>query len=97
MLVVSYTIGLVAWVTWIWVQHHYGDRPTTSVWLALMLALGIFEYTKSMLALIHGAPAVLYAASAALLAAGAIAVMQAHRAWEKGSALEPESALSRGA
>jgi hypothetical protein len=47
------TVGLLAWIGFIYTQYHYGDRPTNVVWYAVMMTLGVFEYGKGVLGLIE--------------------------------------------
>jgi hypothetical protein len=65
-IVFGLTLGLAAWITFIYVQHNYGDRPTSRLWFAMMMGLGMFEYGKGLFGLVElGLPAMPMALSAA--------------------------------
>jgi hypothetical protein len=52
------TLGMVAWVSFIYISFYYGDRPVTENWFAAMMGVGTFEYGKAMLGLMgSGIPA----------------------------------------
>lgn len=76
---VYYIIPLVTWLVFVYVQHHYGDRPTTVHWWALMSALGTFEYGKCVYANFHGLPSISLALATALFAAGAVFIWALRR------------------
>lgn len=64
------TLGIVAWVSFIYVSLFYGDRPVSSNWFAAMMGLGTFEYGKAMFGLMGtGIPALPAALGMALAVA----------------------------
>ncbi|MFT4570485.1 MAG: hypothetical protein ACI8TX_001744 [Hyphomicrobiaceae bacterium] len=71
------TLGLIAWITFIYVQYNYGDRPTSRLWFASMMGLGMFEYGKGLFGLIElGLPAFPLAFGAAVSGAVLVYVAQ---------------------
>jgi hypothetical protein len=73
-MVLFYIIPLATWLAFVYVQHHYGDRPTTVYWWALMSAIGTFEYGKCVYAHIEGLPSISLALATSLFVAGAVLV-----------------------
>ena len=78
-MVLFYIVPLVTWLAFVYVQHHYGDRPTTNNWWALMSGLGTFEYGKCVWAHFNGLPSMSLALATALFTAGAVLVYAVHR------------------
>ena len=79
MMLVFYLVPIATWLAFAYVQHHYGDRPTTFHWWALMSALGTFEYGKCVYAYFEGLPSVPLALASALLVGGAVLFWEARR------------------
>ena len=76
----SLTLGLAAWVTFIYCQYHFGDRPTSPQWFAMMLGLDVFEYGKGLFSLIEfGVPALPVSITAAVLTACVALLWQTRR------------------
>ena len=71
-MVLLYIVPIIAWLAFVYVQHTYGDRPTTVVWMALMTGIGVFEYGKCVFALVEGVPSIPVALVVAFASAGAI-------------------------
>jgi len=53
MTVAVLSIGLLTWVAFIYVMYHYGDRPVSVAWYAVMVSLGVLEYGKAVLGLVE--------------------------------------------
>ena len=87
MIVLMYLIPIFAWLAFIYVQHHFGDRPTTLPWWAVMTGIGMFEYGKGVFGQFHELPVLTMSLAAGVLAAGCVLAVQMHRDWEP---LEPE-------
>ncbi len=81
MLFLTYAIPLAAWVAFVYVQHHFGDRPTTHNWWALMTALGVFELGKGMFGLIVPEHAVTMALFTAFVCGGLVQVAWVRSSW----------------
>lgn len=81
MILLAYILPVVAWLAFIYVQHQWGDRPTTYVWWALMSGLGVFEYGKCVFSYFAGLPAGSLALLFALGAAGVVLAYHAHSVW----------------
>ena len=81
MILLLYILPIVAWLTFIYVQHHQGDRPTTYVWWAFMSALGVFEYGKCVFYYFDALPANSLAFLFAIIAGGSALTYHAHRVW----------------
>ena len=88
MMVLMYMVPLAAWLSFIYVQHHEGDRPTTVQWWAAMTAIGTFECAKGFFGLFHELPVVSMALAAGVAAALTVLTVHWRRTW---TALEPES------
>jgi hypothetical protein len=73
-MVLYYIVPLVTWLAFVYVQHHYGDRPTTVHWWALMSGFGTFEYGKCVWAHFHGLPSISLALATALFVSGAVLI-----------------------
>ena len=79
--IIGLTIGLFAWVTFIYAQYKYGDRPTSEYWFAAMISLGTFEYAKAMLTMVEiGLDPILLAMAAAGLTGAALLAQQLNAA-----------------
>jgi hypothetical protein len=81
MIVLMYMIPVLAWITFIYVQHHSGDRPTSFHWWAVMTAIGMFEYGKGIFGQFHGLPVVSMALATAVAAAGTVLTIHWRRTW----------------
>ena len=82
MMFLAYAMPLASWIVFIYVQHHYGDRPTTHNWWALMTALGTFEYCKAIYALFVPEMAVILAIATAFIAGGLVQVAYERADWK---------------
>lgn len=76
MIVLMYMIPVFAWIAFVYVQHHRGDRPTTFQWWAAMTAIGTFECSKGIFGQFHELPVISMALAAAVGAA--ITVLTIH-------------------
>ncbi len=92
MLLATYTLALAVWVAWIYVHYRYGDRPTTVTWAALMLGLGVFEYSKAAFSLAAGLPTLPLAFGVALMATGGVYVAHQRAEWGAGESEPVEEA-----
>ena len=81
MLVLCYALPLAAWVAFVHIQHHYGDRPTTHNWWAIMTALGVFELGKGVYGEIAPANALIMALVTAFIAGGVVQTMWVRSIW----------------
>jgi hypothetical protein len=81
MLVLCYALPLVAWIAFVYVQHHYGDRPTTHNWWALMTAIGVFELGKGIYGEIAPEYALTVALVTAFLAGGVVQIAWVRSFW----------------
>ena len=81
MIIFMYMIPVLAWITFIYVQHHEGDRPTSFHWWAVMTALGMFEYGKGVFGQFHDLPVLSMALVTAVLAAGTVLTIHWRRTW----------------
>jgi hypothetical protein len=88
MMVLMYSVPIAAWLSFIYVQHHWGDRPTTVQWWAAMTGIGSFEIAKGFFGLFPDLPVVSMALAAGIAAALAVLIVHWRRTW---TALEPES------
>ncbi len=99
MLLFLYMVPLAAWIAFIYHMHHFGGRPTTTIWWAFMTALGTFELAKGIAALVAHGDSVMVALGAAVAMGGVVLVIAARRAWvSEGRDLEPamEDAMPAG-
>jgi len=81
MMVLAYAIPLVAWIAFVYAQHHFGDRPTTHNWWALMTAIGVFELCKGIFGEIAPAYALTAALVTAFFAGGIVQVIWVRSVW----------------
>ena len=92
MLLATYTLALGVWITWIYTHYKYGDRPTTYVWFALMLGLGVFEYSKAAFSLAADLPTLPLAFGVALMTTGGVFVARQRSEWKAGETKPVEEA-----
>jgi len=88
MMVLMYMIPVAAWLSFIYIQHHSGDRPTTLLWWVAMTAIGSFEYGKGVFGLFHDLPVLSMALAAGTFAALTVLTIHWRRTW---TALDTES------
>jgi uncharacterized integral membrane protein len=88
MLLATYLVALGVWIAWIYAHYYYGDRPTSYVWFAVMTALGVFEYSKSLYAMINEHTAVAMAIGVAFFTLGGILFQHARVVWRGEPAAE---------
>lgn len=81
MMVLAYAIPLLAWIAFVYVQHHSGDRPTTHNWWALMTALGVFELSKGIFGEIAPGYALTAAMMTAFFAGGIVQILWVRSVW----------------
>lgn len=81
MIIFAYAIPLAAWVAFIYVQHHHGDRPTTHNWWALMTALGVFELCKGIFGQVAPDYAFTLALATAFVSGGIVQIMWVRTIW----------------
>ena len=81
MLFLAYAIPLVAWIAFVYVQHHHGDRPTTHNWWALMTALGVFELSKGVFMETVPEHALMMALCTAFVSGGIVQIAWARSVW----------------
>ncbi len=96
MMEIMYLIPLAAWLTFVYVQYHWGDRPTTHVWFSLMAGIGTFECTKGVFALATGMPATEMAFGAGLFAAACVQVARVRASREREELLRADAVLAAG-
>jgi hypothetical protein len=81
MIILMYMIPVVAWIAFVYVQYHDGDRPTSFHWWALMTSLGMFEYGKGIFGQFHELPVISMALATAVASAGVVLTIHARRTW----------------
>jgi hypothetical protein len=84
MMPLFYLVPLVAWLAFVQVQFHKGDRPVSVGWFALMAGLGTFECAEAFFALFEPLPALSMALGAAVLAGGCVLAAQSRQAYRVG-------------
>jgi hypothetical protein len=90
MMILMYLIPVFAWVAFIFVQHHHGDRPTSYHWWAVMTAIGMFEYGKGIFSQFHELPVLSMALAGAVASAGVILTIHARRVFAPAAELANE-------
>ena len=81
MMSLFYLVPLVAWLAFVHVQYHKGDRPVNLGWFAIMAGLGTFECAEGFFGLFELLPALPMALGAAVLAAGCVLAAQTRQAY----------------
>lgn len=95
MMPLFYMVPLIAWLVFVQVQFHKGDRPVNFGWFALMAGLGTFECAKGFFGLFELMPAFPMALGAATLAAGCVLAAQSRKAYGVGQT-DSDEAVAAG-